>query len=149
MRRTTLRSLLVLALALVFAAPVAAGTPGGAAEETLTGVLEQVIVEDLDPGRSHEEFTLRTQRGLVELRFADGGPEGMGGATVTVTGRRNGRALDVRSSRPGPSLRVLRQAPRSSLGTEPVTVEALDGTTTTVAAPVEATATRPSPRASR
>ena len=78
MRRTTLRTLLALVLALVFVAPVAAVTPGGAAEETLTGVLEQVIVEDLDPGRSHEEFTLRTPRGLVELRFADGGPDGHG-----------------------------------------------------------------------
>ena len=141
MRRTTAQTLLALLLALLFAAPVDAVTPGGAAEDTLTGILEQVIVENPDAGRSHEEYSLRTSRGVFELRFADGGPDGLGGATVTVTGRRAGMALDVATSRPGRSLRVIREAPSLALGGSPVTVEALDGTgTLTSAATTDATA---------
>ena len=120
--RSTLQALAAILLAATFAAPVAAATPGGATEETLTGILEAVHVDEFETGREREDYLLRTSRGLIPLAFADGGPDGYGGATVTVTGTRAGKALRVDSSRPGRSFRV-RRLPTAG---ETTTVEAMD-----------------------
>ena len=49
--RSTLQVLLAALLAAPFAAPVTAATPGGAIEETATGVLEAVHVDEFASGR--------------------------------------------------------------------------------------------------
>ena len=122
--RSSLQALAVVLLATTFAAPVVAATPGGATEETLSGVLEAVHVDEFAAGRERERYLLRTPGGVMPLEFADGGPDGYGGAMVTVTGTRVGRALRVESSRAGRSFRVTR-APRAG---ETAPVEAMDGT---------------------
>ncbi|MHB8891351.1 MAG: hypothetical protein ACYC65_04825 [Candidatus Limnocylindrales bacterium] len=133
--RSTLQALLALLIAATFAAPVAAATPGGATQETLSGILEAVHVDEFATGREREDYLLRTSRGLIPLEFADGGPDGFGGAAVTVTGTRAGKALRVESSRPGRSFRVTR-APNAG---ETTTVEALDGAAGTSTATVTTT----------
>ena len=121
--RSSLQALATVLLATTFAAPVIAATPGGATQETLSGVLEAVHVDEFATGREGERYLLRTPGGVMPLEFADGGPDGYGGATVTVTGTRAGRALRIESSRAGSSFRVTR-APRAG---ETATVEAMDG----------------------
>lgn len=121
--RSSLQALAAVLLATTFAAPVIAATPGGATQETLSGVLEAVHVDEFATGRERERYLLRTPGGVMPLEFADGGPDGYGGATVTVTGTRVGRALRIESSRAGRSFRVTR-APRAG---ETATVEAMDG----------------------
>ena len=121
--RSSLQALAAVLLATTFAAPVIAATPGGATQETLSGVLEAVHVDEFATGRERERYLLRTPGGVMPLEFADGGPDGYGGAMVTVTGTRVGRALRIESSRAGRSFRVTR-APRAG---ETATVEAMDG----------------------
>ena len=126
MRRTTLHTLIALALAVLFVAPVAAVEPGGAAQETISGTLGAYWLEDPKGGHGHEEYELRTSTGVVPLEFADGGPEGLGGAKVQVTGRRVGRSLKVAGSTPGRGLKVRGQA-SAELGAW----SAIDGSGTT------------------
>ena len=104
--RPTLQVLLAILLATLFAAPVAAASPGGATRETISGVLEAVHVDEFATGREREDYALRTSHGLIPLEFADGGPGGFGGATVTVTGTRSGKTLRVDSSHAVGSFRV-------------------------------------------
>ncbi len=142
MRRTSLQSVLALLLAFLLVAPVTSATAGGAVEETMTGVLEAVHVDAFASRSAHEEYVLRTSRGITALAFADSGPIGLGGATVTVTGTRVGKGLHVASSKPGRDLRVLGVPPARDLGAETVNVAALDGagTTTGTVAPLITTA---------
>ena len=84
--RSTLRVLLASLLVAAFAAPVAAASSGGATQETISGVLEAIHVDEFATGREREDYALRTAHGVIPLEFADGGPDGDGGATVTVTG---------------------------------------------------------------
>ncbi len=124
--RSSVQTLAAILLAATFVAPVAAATPGGATQETLSGVLEAVHVDEFSTGREREDYLLRTPGGMIPLEFADGGPDGYGGATVTVTGTRVGKVLRVGSSRAGRSFRVT----RVPVAGETTTVEALDGTGT-------------------
>ncbi|HEY3335038.1 MAG TPA: zinc-dependent metalloprotease family protein [Candidatus Limnocylindrales bacterium] len=117
MRRPVLQSILALSLAAVFAAPVDAVEPGGAAKESLTGTLDALFVETFREVHPRERYELRTRTGSIPLAFADGGPDGLAGAKVKVTGRRVGRTLEVASSRPGPDLEVLATA-EENLGTD-------------------------------
>ncbi len=133
--RPTLSTLAAALLAVTFAAPVAAVVPGGAIEETLTGTLEAVHVDEFKTGREHEEYLLRTPRGLIPLKFADGGPVGRGGATVTVTGTRAGKALRIDSSRPGRTFRVTRMPTAG----ETTTMQATDSAAAASAATVTTT----------
>ena len=144
--RSTLQVLAAMMLAVTFSAPVAAATPGGATEETLTGILEAVHVDEFETGREREDYLLRSSRGVIPLAFDDGGPDGYGGATVTVTGTRAGKALRVDSSRPGHSFRVTRlptagdtatvEAMDAAAGTSTATVTTASLEAATAAAPV-------------
>ncbi len=107
--RSTLRVLLASLLVAAFAAPVAAASSGGATQETISGVLEAIHVDEFATGREREDYALRTAHGVIPLEFADGGPDGDGGATVTVTGTRSGGALRVQSSHAAASFRVTRR----------------------------------------
>jgi outer membrane biosynthesis protein TonB len=113
--RPTLQFLLALVLATLMAAPVAAATTGGATEETLTGVMDAVHVDDFAGGREHERYFLTSGAMRTELEFADGGPGGLGGATVTVTGTRVGHALRVQSSSSGHSFHLRSLGPVEAL----------------------------------
>ena len=93
--RSTLQVILAILLAAVFVAPVAAAGPGGAGQETVSGILEAVHVDEFATGREREDYSLRTSHGVIPLEFADGGPDGYGGATVTVTGTRSGKTLRI------------------------------------------------------
>jgi chitodextrinase len=110
MRRTPLRPLFALALAVALVVPATVANAGGPGSETLTGVLEKTEVDDLNGRSDHDEWTLRTEDGLTQVEFEDGGSDKLAGATVTVTGTRNGRALHLGSSKPGADLKVLRKA---------------------------------------
>jgi chitodextrinase len=127
--RSTLQVLLATLLATLFVAPVAAATPGGATLETVSGILEAVHVDEFATGREREDYSLRTSHGVIPLVFADGGPGGYGGATVTVTGTRTGRTLRVDSSHANGTFRVTRK-PRPGT-TETVQAETGAGSSTT------------------
>ena len=109
MRRPLLQSLAALAIAALFVAPVAAVEPGGAGKETLKGTLDVIIVESFKETQPRFRYELRTADGQVPLEFADGGPEGLEGSRVEVTGKRIGKKLHVASSRPGRDLKVVAQ----------------------------------------
>ena len=113
MRRPLLQPLIALALVALFVAPVAAVEPGGSGKETLKGTLDALYVETFKEAHPHERYELRTADGQVPLEFGDGGPEGLEGAKVEVTGKRIGKTLHVASSRPGRDLKVLRKATRA------------------------------------
>jgi chitodextrinase len=115
MRRPLLQPLIALALAALFVAPVAAVEPGGAIRQTLRGTLEAIIVESFE-AQPQFLYELRTGDGQVPLQFADGGPEGLEGSRVEVSGKRVGKTLHVASSRPGRDLKVLRKATAQELG---------------------------------
>jgi chitodextrinase len=99
MRRRFLQPLLALALGLVIVSPAAAVEPGGAARETVRGTLQGLYVETFKEAHPRERHVLRTAHGDIPLEFGDGGPQGLDGATVEVTGRRVGKTLEVASSR--------------------------------------------------
>jgi chitodextrinase len=126
--RQSLQVLAAFLLAAVFAAPVAAVTPGGAAEQTLTGLVEAAQVE-LGDGRDHFEYTLRSSTTITPLDFATGNPHQLVGARVSVTGIRADGALRVRSATPGNGVKVRTRSELSTLGAW----EAEAGGTTTLA----------------
>jgi len=140
--RPSLQVLAALLLAAVFAAPVAAVTPGGAAEETVTGILENALVERGD-GRDHVITTVRSAKAITELKFDKGSASDLAGARVTVTGHRSGRVLQVSSANPrAGALRIRKAASVSALGaweTETSGTTGLSGGTATTAT-VEASA---------
>ena len=129
MRRPLLQPLVALALAALFVAPVAAAEPGGAGTETLKGTLDALYVETFEEAHPHERYELRTAHGQVPLEFGDGGPDGLEGAQVEVTGTRKGKTLHVASSRPGRDLKVLHKATEQELGAL-LTTDGDGGTTT-------------------
>ena len=65
--RHTLQALAALLLASLFAAPVAAVTPGGASQVTITGVVEAAQVELGDAG-DHYEYTIRSGNEITRFR---------------------------------------------------------------------------------
>lgn len=129
MRRPLLQPLIALALVALFVAPVAAVEPGGSGKETLKGTLDALYVETFKEAHPHERYELRTADGQVPLEFGDGGPKGLEGAKVEVTGKRIGKTLHVASSRPGRDLKVLRKATDLELGALQTT-DGEGGTTT-------------------
>lgn len=131
MRRPVLPSILALALAALFVAPVSAIEPGGAANETLTGTLDALYVETFHESHPREQFELRTRTGSIPLAFADGGPEDLAGAKVKVTGRRVGHRLEVSSSRPGHDLQVLATAEENLSGDGTATADSGTGSVST------------------
>ncbi len=138
--RKTLQLLIATALSLLVAAPVAAAGIGGATTETVTGMLTAVHVDDFGSGREHERYILTSGAAHYEIAFGDGGPGGLTGATVTVTGPLVGRTLHVPSSHAGASFRVRDLPPVEALTSS--TVAAPTGTTalSTAAAPSTSTA---------
>ena len=110
MRRHVLQPLIALALAALFAAPVAAVEPGGASRETLTGTLDALYVETFHESHPGPRFELRTKTGSIPVAFANGSPEDLAGAKVKLTGRRVGKRLEVASGRPGADFEVLASA---------------------------------------
>lgn len=85
------------ALVGLFAA-AAALTPTGpaSADETLTGRLSVVHMDDFRHGHALHEYALIGADGRsTELRFSDEGPHGLGGQRVRVHGQRHGSAVDV------------------------------------------------------
>src|SRR6476661_9893557 len=110
MRRDVLQPIIALALAALFAAPVAAVEPGGAAKETHTGTLDALYVETFHESHPGPRFELRTKAGSIPVAFADGSPEDLAGAQVKLTGRRVGKRLEVASGRPGRDFEVLASA---------------------------------------
>ena len=86
MHRHVLQPLIALALAALFAAPVAAVEPGGASRETLTGTLDALYVETFHESHPGPRFELRTKAGSIPVAFADGSPEDLAGAKVKLTG---------------------------------------------------------------
>jgi chitodextrinase len=127
MRSHVLQPIIALGLAALFAAPVAAVEPGGAAKETLTGTLDALYVESFRESNPREQYELRTKTGSIALAFADGSPDGLGGAKVKVTGRRTGHRLDVANGRPGRDLEVIATAEENLAGDGTMTAES--GTT--------------------
>ncbi len=114
--RHPLQVLAAILLAAVFAAPVSAVTPGGAAEESLTGIIETAQVEMAD-GRDHFATTLRSGTAITPVEFARGNARDLSGSRVTITGIRHGGVLRVASAAPGGgSLRVRSKATESALG---------------------------------
>ena len=114
--RQSLQILAALLLAAVFAAPVAAVTPGGAAEETVTGIVENALVE-MGDGRDHVITTIRSGTAITQLTFAKGSAANLAGARVSVTGHRSGRFLHVASADPrGGALRIRKPAAVSAPG---------------------------------
>src|SRR4051812_23197516 len=98
--RPSLPLALAVLLAAIVAAPVAAVAPGGAAEETVTGVLEAVQVELADDA-DRVIYTVRDGHRVTHVKFESGDPAALAGAIVTVHGNRKGGALNVRSAAPG------------------------------------------------
>jgi outer membrane biosynthesis protein TonB len=143
--RSTLQVILAVLLAAVFVAPVAAAGPGGATQETISGVLEAVHVDEFATGREHEEYSLRTSHGVIPLEFADGGPDGFGGASVTVTGSRSGKVLRIGSSHAVGSFRVTRRLVPGTTETVQAETGASSSTAPTVATTSMASATAASP----
>ena len=126
MRRSTLQTILALALAVLFVAPVSAVEPGGAEQETISGTLQAMWIESFEAHegevgdehadeRAREHYELRTNVAVIPLAFADGGPQGLGGAKVEVTGRRVGKTLHVKGSGPNEGLRI-RSLPAEDTG---------------------------------
>jgi chitodextrinase len=94
-------------LAAVVAAPVAAVAPGGASDETVTGVLEAVQVDDPGSVGDRYEYTIRKGHQLTRVTFAAGNPRKVAGDVVSVKGKRGADGtLHARSARPGQDLRV-------------------------------------------
>src|SRR5829696_6436563 len=116
MRRPVPQTLLALSLAAIFVAPAGAVEPGGATRETLRGTLDALFVETFKESHPLERYELRTAHGQVPLEFADGGPEGLEGAIVEVTGKRVGKTLHVASSRAGGGLKVRSMPTEQELG---------------------------------
>jgi len=145
MRRPVLQTVLAVALAAVFVAPVSAVEAGGADKETLSGVLEALYIETFKESHPEEQYELRTNTGNVSLDFADGGPAGLAGATIEVTGHRTGRTLHVASSRPGRDLRIRRMPTSTELqstATLEGTAPASDTTATTASLTTAAIVTK-------
>ena len=109
MRRHVLQPLIALALAALFAAPVAAVEPGGASRETLTGTLDALYVETFQEAHPRPRFELRTKTGSIPVAFADGSPEDLAGAKVKLTGRRSREEARGRERSPRPRLRGPRE----------------------------------------
>ncbi len=116
-----------LLLAAVFAAPVSAATPGGAAEESVTGVLEMAQVDGFHAGPDRIEWTVRSDNRVTPVEFRSGNPRSLVGARVTLTGTRSKGVLDVASGRPGRTLKV-REKTRAT-GMTNWAAETSDGTT--------------------
>ena len=116
MRRHVLQPIIALALAALFAAPVAAVEPGGAAKETHTGTLDALYVETFHESHPGPRFELRTKTGSIPLAFEAGSPEDLAGAKVKVTGRRVGKRLEVASARQGRDFEVLASAQENTAG---------------------------------
>ena len=140
--RQSLQVLAALLLAAVFAAPASAVSAGGAAEETLTGIIETAQVE-MGDGRDHFVYTLRSRDAITPLEFAKGNPRSLSGSRVTITGTRSGHALRLDNAEPGGSIRVRARAKASRLGaweteTDGSSAQAGGTTSTTVAASVDA-----------
>ncbi|HYO42814.1 MAG TPA: hypothetical protein VES19_06395 [Candidatus Limnocylindrales bacterium] len=140
--RQSLQVLAALLLAAVFAAPVAAVTPGGSAQETVTGIVETALVE-MGDGRDHTVTTIRSHNRITEVDFEQGDASGLTGARVSLTGIRSGRVLRVTSANPrAGAVRVREAAAVSALGaweTEATGMTGASGGSTTTAT-VEAAA---------
>ena len=121
-------------LAAVIAAPVAAVAPGGASDETVTGVFEAIAVDTPGGGPDRFEYTVRHGHDVTRVAFDAGDPQAFAGATVSVTGnRRGGTTLHARSARPGTDVRVRRPATAAALGAwaaETGSLEATGGSAT-------------------
>ena len=126
--RHALQVLAAALLAATVAAPVAAVTPGGAAQESLTGIVETAYVE-LGDGRDHFLYSLRDRLGrITPLEFAQGNPRSLAGSKVTLRGTRVGGSLRVRSTAAGRDLVVRSKGRNTGTGTW----AAETGTTTTL-----------------
>ena len=75
-------------LAAVIVAPVAAVAPGGASDETVTGVFEAIAVDTPGGGPDRYEYTVRRGHDVTRVAFDAGDPQAFAGATVSVTGNR-------------------------------------------------------------
>jgi hypothetical protein len=113
--RHALQLIAAALLVLVVAAPVAAVEPGGAARETLSGILEAAQV-DRPGGGDAFVYTLRDGRTITPLTFDRGHPRELAGARIEVTGQRTGQGLRVRDAKPGADVRVRREAKVEALG---------------------------------
>ncbi len=133
MRRHVLQPLIALALAALFAAPVAAVEPGGASRETLTGTLDALYVETFHESHPGPRFELRTKAGSIPVAFADGSPEDLAGAKVKLTGRRVGKRLEVASGRPGRDFEVLASAQETTSSDAGAGADGASGTFSTAA----------------
>jgi chitodextrinase len=129
--RTSIEVLFAALLAVAVAAPVAAATQGSSTQETISGILEVVHVDEFASGREREDYALRTPGGVIPLEFADSGPGGHGGDTVTVTGTRVDGSLHVGSSRSASTFRVTQE---STAATTSATTAATTRATTTATA---------------
>ncbi|HEX5826166.1 MAG TPA: M12 family metallo-peptidase [Candidatus Limnocylindrales bacterium] len=139
MRRPVLQ-LLALAVAAVFAAPVAAVEAGGAETETLHGTLQGLYVETFRESHVEPRFSLLTRSGEVSLDLGDQSPEELSGAVVDVTGRRVGKTLHVADARAGRDIKV-RKAPTSEALVDAASLDATSpASDTTVTADSIATA---------
>ena len=108
--------LAAMLLAAVLAAPVSAVAAGGAAQETLTGLMETAQVE-MGDGRDHFQTTLRTGSTITPVAFDTGSARGLSGSRVSVTGSRRSGVIHVRSADPGAgSLQIRSRARASRLG---------------------------------
>src|SRR4051794_33156549 len=112
----TARSIAAAALlAGLLAAPVAAVTPGGASEETVTGVLEAIQVEGRD-GSDPIIYSVRDGHRVTPVRFGRGDPGRLAGARVSVLGQRRGGVLEVASATPGRDVRLRSKPHAQPLG---------------------------------
>lgn len=116
MRRTALQTIIALALAALFAAPVAAVQPGGASRETLKGTLQALYIETFRESHPAPSFQLETRTGPVPLRFDRGTPEDLSGAVVEITGTREGKSLRVSDARPNRDIKVRRMPASTEVG---------------------------------
>jgi hypothetical protein len=98
--RHVLQLIAAALLALVVAAPVSAVTPGGAARQTLTGIVEAAQVE-LGDARDHFVYTLRSGTTITPLTFERGNARQLVGARVSLTGMPTGNGLRVRDTKGG------------------------------------------------
>jgi chitodextrinase len=113
--RGSLPALAAALLVAVLAAPVAAVTPGGAAEETVRGVLEAIQVEGRD-GSDPRVYSIRDGHRVTPVQFRAGDASRLTGARVSLRGIRHGQSIDARSAAPGRDVRVLGKPRATALG---------------------------------
>ncbi len=86
-----------LLLAVVIAAPVAAVTPGGASQRTLTGTLEQAYVDGFGTTPDSTAWTLRSGNRLTHVNLRGQDAARYEGRRVSITGNVAAETLDAAS----------------------------------------------------